>query len=398
MPKPPDASTMIRGGNGDDSMALTLSDDQLILKQTARSFLQEKSPVTRMRELRDTEDATGFSRELWREMAEMGWAGIVFPEEFGGADMGYGELGAVLEECGRVLAPEPFVSTVLLGGNAVLLGARDPLKKELLVDVCSGEHILALAFQEQGRFDPWAVATRAERHQDGWRIEGSKQFVLDAHVADTLIVTARTSGDPRERDGLTLFAIDAGSSGLSIHRNHMVDGRNAGDVRLDGVEASADRVIGEVDGGAELLDSVFDRALIGLSAEMLGTMEEAFERTLAYLKEREQFGVKIGTFQALRHRIVDMFCELELTRSVVREAHTTLDEGREGLSQMASAVKARCSDVSSLITREALQMHGGIGMTDEEEIGLFFKRAKAAELTLGDAIYHRDRYATLRGF
>jgi alkylation response protein AidB-like acyl-CoA dehydrogenase len=379
-------------------MGLILSDDQLVLKETARSFLDDKSPVARMRALRDSEDAIGFSRPLWKEMAEMGWAGIVFPEEYGGAGMGYGELGAVLEACGRVLAPEPFMSTVLLGGNAVLLGGSDPLKQALLPGVCSGDRILAMAFQEQGRFDPLAVATRAVREGDGYLLDGQKQFVLDAHVADELIVVARTRGEPGDRDGLTLFVVDAAAEGLSIQRNAMLDGRNAAQVTLAGVRVGSERILGDLDSGAELLDAVFGRAAIGLSAEMLGGFEEAFERTLAYLKEREQFGVKIGTFQALRHRIVDMFVELELARSVVRDAWTALDEGREDWLQMASAAKARCSDVSSLITREAIQMYGGIGMTDEEEIGLFFKRAKAAELTLGDAIYHRDRYASLRGF
>jgi alkylation response protein AidB-like acyl-CoA dehydrogenase len=379
-------------------MGLTLSEDQLILKETARSFLDEKSPVSRMRALRDSEDPTGFSRALWKEMAEMGWTGIVFPEEFGGAGMGYGELGAMLEECGRVLAPEPFVSTLLLGGNAILLGGSDSLKKDLLPGVCNGDRILAMAIQEQGRFDPYAVTTRAQRDGEGYRIDGRKQFVLDGHVADQLIVVARTSGESGDRGGLTLFVVDADAAGLSVQRNHMLDGRNAAEVTLEGVSVASERVLGTLDAGAELLDAVCDRAAIGLSAEMLGTFEEAFERTLAYLKEREQFGVKIGTFQALRHRAADMWCELELARSVVREALTALDEDREDVPQMVSAAKARCSDVSSQITQEAIQMYGGIGMTDEEEIGLFFKRAKAAELTLGDAIFHRDRYASLRGF
>jgi len=379
-------------------MGLTLSEDQLILKETARSFLDEKSPVQRMRELRDCEDTTGFSRDLWQEMAGMGWAGIPFPEEFGGAGMGYGELGVVLEECGRVLAPEPFLSTVLLGGNAVLLGGSDPLKKDLLPGVCSGERILALSFQERGRFDPYAIETRAAPSDGGYRIDGAQQFVLDGHVADQLIVVARTNGKSGDRGGLSLFAIDAGAPGVSIQRNHMLDGRNAADVAFAGVPVAGERVLGKIDAGAELLDAVLDRAAIGLSAEMFGSLEETFERTLAYLKEREQFGVKIGTFQALRHRAADMFCELELARSVVREACAALDAQRDDVPQLASAAKARCSDVGNLVAKEALQMHGGIGMTDEEEIGLFFKRAKTAELTLGDAFYHKDRYARLRGF
>jgi alkylation response protein AidB-like acyl-CoA dehydrogenase len=379
-------------------MALIRTDDQQILEQTAKNFLEQKSPVSRMRALRDAKDPAGFSRELWREMAEMGWAGIVFPEEFGGAAMGYGELGVVLEACGRVLAPEPFVSTVLLGGNAVLLGGSDTLKKDLLPAVCSGDRILAMAFQERGRFDPYAVTTRAKRSGDSFQLDGAKQFVLDAHVADSLIVVARSDGESGQRDGLTLLAVDADTPGVSITRNEMLDGRNAADVRFAGVNVGSERVLGQVDAGAELLDAVFDRATIGLAAEMLGTFDEAFERTLRYLKDREQFGVKIGSFQALRHRAADMFCELELARSVVRDALGALDEQRDDVPEMASAAKARCSDVASQITREALQMHGGVGMTDEEEIGLYFKRAKAAELTLGDAIYHRNRYASLRGF
>ncbi len=379
-------------------MGLILSDDQLMLQETARSFLNEKSPVSRMRELRDSQDTTGFSRALWKEMAEMGWSGIIFPEEFGGAGMGYAELGVVLEECGRVLVPEPFLSTVLLGGNAILLGGSDALSKDLLPGVCSGDRILAMAFQEQGRFNPYAISTRAQRDADGFRIDGQKQFVLDAHVADQLILVARTNGEPGDRDGLTLLIVDAGADGLTVRRNHLIDGRNAADLTLDGVRVAGERVLGKIDAGADLLDAVFDRAAIGLSAEMLGSFDETFERTLSYLKTREQFGVKIGSFQALRHRAADMFCELELARSVVREALWALDEGRDDVPQIASAAKARCSDVASQITKEAIQMHGGIGMTDEEEIGLFFKRAKAAEMTLGDAIYHRDRYASLRGF
>jgi alkylation response protein AidB-like acyl-CoA dehydrogenase len=379
-------------------MGLILSEDQLILRDMAKSFCDEKSPVERMRALRDTRDETGFTRELWKEMGELGWIGILFPEAVGGAGMGYGELGVVLAECGRVLAPEPFVSTVLLGGNAILLGGSEPLQKDLLPDVCSGDRILSLAFQEQGRFAPYAVETSATRDGDGFRIRGEKQFVLDGHVADQIVTVARTAGSVGERDGLSLFVVDADAPGLSVQRTELLDGRNAASVKFDDAAVDAARVLGEIDGGAEILDPVFDRATIGLCAEMLGTFEEAFERTLQYLKTREQFGVKIGTFQGLRHRAAHMFGELEFARSVVRDAQSSIDEGRDDVSECASGAKARCSDVASLIGGEAIQMHGGIGMTDEEEIGLFFKRLKAAEFTLGDAIYHRNRFAGLRGY
>ena len=330
-------------------MGLILSEDQLILRDMARSFCEEKSPVERMRALRDGADADGFSRDLWKEMGELGWIGILLPESLGGAEMGYGELGVVLGECGRVLAPEPFVSTVLLGANAVRLGGSEPLQKELLPEVCSGERILAMAFQEQGRFAPYAVETTATPEGDGFRIRGEKQHVLDGHVADQIVVVARTSGARGERDGLTVFAVDADAPGVAVQRTLMVDGRNAARVSFDDVAVDASRVLGSVDAGADLVDAVFDRATVGLCGEMVGTFEEAFERTLTYLKTREQFGVKIGTFQALRHRAAEMFAELEFARSVVRDAETALDEGRDDASECASAAKARCSDVAALI-------------------------------------------------
>jgi len=379
-------------------MGLILSEDQLILRDMAKSFCDEKSPVERMRKLRDDKDETGFSRELWKEMGELGWIGIPFPEGVGGADMGSGELGVILNECGRVLAPEPFLSTVLLGGNAILHGGSEPLQKELLPDVCSGDRFLALAFQEKGRFSPYAIETSAKKDGGSFRLNGEKQFVLDGHVAQQIVVAARTSGSAGERDGLTLLVVDADAKGVSVQRTEMVDGRNAALVSFSDTSVDAGRVLGTVDAGADLLDAVFDRATIGLCAEMVGSFEEAFERTLAYLKTREQFGVKIGTFQGLRHRASEMFGELEFARSVVRDAETSIDEGRDDIAECASAAKARCSDVAALIGGEAVQMHGGIGMTDEEEIGLFFKRLKAAEFTLGDAIYHRNRYASLRGY
>ncbi|MCP5058018.1 MAG: acyl-CoA dehydrogenase [bacterium] len=379
-------------------MGLILSEDQLILRDMAKSFCDEKSPIERMRQLRDTQDETGFTRELWKEMGELGWIGILFPEALGGADMGHGELGVVLGECGRVLAPEPFMSTVLLGGNAILLGGSEPLQKELLPDVCDGNRILCLAFQEHGRFAPYAIETSATRDGDSFRVRGEKQFVLDGHMADQIVVVARTAGGAGERDGLTLLVLDAETSGVSIQRTEMIDGRNAARITFDDVVVDAARILGETDGGADILDPVFDRATIGLCAEMLGSFEEAFERTLEYLKTREQFGVKIGTFQGLRHRAAQMFGELEFARSVVRDAQSSIDDGRDDVAECASGAKARCSDVANLIGGEAVQMHGGIGMTDEEEIGLFFKRLKAAEFTLGDGIYHRNRYASLRGY
>jgi alkylation response protein AidB-like acyl-CoA dehydrogenase len=379
-------------------MPLVLSEEQELLKETARELVRERTPVAKLRELRDTNDPAGFSRALWKEMAELGWPGIPFPEELGGVGLGFAELGVVMEELGRELAATPMVSSVLLAGQAVLLGGSGSQQKDLIPGVCAGDRVLALAFQETARHDPFRVATRAEQAKGGFRLSGRKTFVLDGHVADTLVVVARTSGGEREREGLTLLLVDPKAKGVTVTRTEMVDSRNAAEVKLDGVEVDLGAVLGEVDRGGDALEAVLDRAAIGLSAEMLGGIAESFERTLAYLKERKQFGVPIGSFQALKHRASELFCEAELSRSVTLEALRAIDEGRPDLAKLASLCKARLSDAYVLTANEAVQMFGGIGVTDEEEIGFFLKRAKASALTLGDAAFHRDRWARLEGY
>ncbi|MCP4006690.1 MAG: acyl-CoA dehydrogenase [bacterium] len=379
-------------------MALILSEEQELLKETAREFIQERSPVSELRKLRDEASADGFSADLWKEMAELGWAGIVFPEEYGGADMGYAELGIVLEECGRTLAATPLISTIALGGTAVLLGGNETQKKDVLTAICEGQRILALAVQEGPLHDPLAIEMRAESAGSGFRLTGKKKFVLDGHVADQIVVAARTSGSSGDSDGLTLFLVDAKASGLKTTRTVMIDGRNVADLEFDSVEVARDEVIGEVGEASGLLEKVLDRATVALSAEMLGSISEAFERTLTYLKERKQFGVPIGSFQALKHRAAAMFIELELSRSVVIDSLQAIDESRADVEQLASLAKAKLSDTAFLVSNEAVQMFGGIGVTDEEDIGLFLKRARVTQLCLGDGAYHRDRFAKLNGF
>ena len=379
-------------------MSLALSEEQELLRNTAREFIAEHSPVKELRRLRDSNDPVGFSRELWSQMAELGWAGIVLPEEHGGAELGYAELGIVLEECGRTLAATPLFSTLLLGANALLLAGDGTQRKEILARVAKGEAILALALQEGAHHAPYQVATRAEASRDGYKLTGKKTFVQDGHVADQTVVVARVSGKPGERDGLALFLVPKNARGLQVTRTVMVDGRNAAQLQLDGVEVDRSAAIGTVGRGADVLDPVLDRATIGLCAETLGTVAEAFERTVSYLKTRKQFGVAIGSFQALKHRAAVMFTEVELSRSIVLDALRAIDEKRPDVPLLASVAKARLSDTAFLVGNEAVQMHGGIGVTDEEEIGLFLKRARVAELTLGDAAYHRARFAALSGF
>ncbi len=380
-------------------MDLVLSEDQELIAKTTADFVKRKSPIARVRELRDTNDPVGFSRALWNEMAELGWVGIAFPESVGGAGLGFAELAVVLEELGRTLAPEPFLSTVLLAGQALLLAGDEAQAAAWLPRVCKGEAILALAHQEaRSRYDLSAVETRAEQAGAGFRLTGEKIQVLDGHVADAIVVVARTAGGPGEAKGLTLFLVPKGAAGLTLTRQARVDGRNAALVRLDGVSVGADAVIGARDAGHELLTRVVDRATLGLSAEMLGGMQQAFALTLEHLKHRMQFGVPIGSFQALKHRAANVFIELELAKSAVMASARAVDTDAPDFAKLVSLTKARCSDAYVLAANEGVQMFGGVGMTDEYDIGFYMKRARAAELTFGDAAFHRARWATLSGY
>jgi alkylation response protein AidB-like acyl-CoA dehydrogenase len=265
--------------------------------------------------------------------------------------------------------------------------------------VCKGEAILALAQQEaKGRYDLAAVETQAERAGAGFRIRGEKIQVLDGHVADAFVVVARTAGGPREAKGLTLFLVPKGVGGLTVTRQARLDGRNAALVRLDGVSVGADAMLGAVDAGHELLARVVDRATLGLCAEMLGGMQQAFALTVEHLKSRIQFGVPIGSFQALKHRAANVFIELELAKSGVMAAARSIDAGDPDVAKLVSLSKARCSDAYLLAANEGVQMFGGVGMTDEYDIGFYLKRARAAELTFGDAAFHRARWAALSGY
>lgn len=377
-------------------MQLVLDEDQELLAKTAADFVAGHSPVSRVRALRDARDPLGFSRELWKRMAELGWVGIPFPEAYGGAGMGLAELAVVLEALGRTLAPEPFLSTVLLAGQALLRGGSEEQRRAWLPRIASGDAIATLAFQEPGsRHDPFRVTTRAERTGGGWRLRGEKSQVPDAGVADLLVVPARGEGEP---GGIGLFLVRAGAPGLRVAPQTRLDGRNAALVTLDGVEVAADDVLGAPEGGGPLLGGVIDRATAGLCAEMLGSMSRAFEMTLAHLKSREQFGAPIGSFQALKHRAAQMFIEIELCRSAAMAAARALDAGDAEAASLVSLAKARCSDAGMLVANEAIQMFGGVGMTDEYDIGFYLKRARAAQMTFGDAAWHRTRWARLRGY
>jgi alkylation response protein AidB-like acyl-CoA dehydrogenase len=328
-------------------------------------------------------------------MAGLGFAGLTLPERWGGAGLGFAELGIVAEELGRTLAPAPLVSNALAAG-AVLAGGSDAMKEATLPAVCGGDRVLALAHEEGLRHAPYAVATRARPDGGALVLDGEKSFVPDGYMADAFVVVARTSGEPGDRHGITLVYVPA-DAGVTTERLDLVDSRNAARVCLRGARVDARNVLGVLDCGSDLLDPLLDRGAAALSAEMLGGTQEAFDRTVAYLKTRQQYGVPIGSFQALKHRAAWMFCEIALTRSIVAEALRALDAGRGDAAALASAAKARASDTYVLVTNEAVQMHGGVGVTDELDIGFFMKRARVCEATFGSASYHRRRFATLRG-
>ena len=377
-------------------MSFVLTEEQESIRRTAKSFIGERAPVAHLRALRDGRDGVGFSRDLWKEMASLGLVGMAVPEAYGGAGLGFAELGLVLTECGRTLVPTPLVSTMLLGASALLAGGTADQLQAVLPAVCAGERIIAFAHDEGSRFAPYAVSTKAEPDGSGFQLSGEKTFVLDGHVADDFIVVARSAGARHDRAGLTLLRVPADAPGIVVTRTHMVDSRNAAQVRFTATPAR--EILGRPGEGAEVLDQALDRATAGLCAEMLGGIEEAFDRTIAYLKTRKQFGVPIGSFQALKHRAAHLFCEVELSKSIVLDALCAVDASRPDLSHVVSVAKARLSDTYIAVTSEAVQMHGGVGVTDELDIGLFLKRARVAEMTLGTAAYHRRRFAELYGY
>jgi len=375
-----------------------LSEEQTMIRDQAKSWVQEKSPVSAFRKLRDSGSPDGFDRGVWKEMAEMGWAGILIPENYGGTGLGYLTLGLVLEETGRTLTASPLLSTALTATTALLIGGNEAQKQKWLPRIAEGKAIATLAVDETAHHRPEAIALKAEKSGAGWKLNGKKTFVLDGGTADLVIVAARTSGKPGDKTGVTLFLVEGSASGVSRERLKTVDSRGVANLAFKDVNVAADAVLGKPDDGFGVLEATLDRARIGLSAEMLGHAAQSFETTLEYLKTRVQFGQPIGTFQALQHRAAKMFTDLELARSCVEAALAAIDRDANDLAELASLAKAKVGDVVHLVSNEMVQMHGGIGMTDAHDAGLYLKRARAQEATFGGSSYHRDRYATLNGY
>lgn len=379
-------------------MALVLTEEQRLLRDSAHDFLADNAPVESLRKLRDERSALGYDPEVWQNMAELGWASIILPEQYGGLDFGFTGLGLIMEETGRTLLASPIFASAVVGASTLLLGGSDEQKETMLPAIASGKLTLALALEETHHHRPTHISTTATYSDGKYLISGRKTLVLDGHSADKIIVVARTSGDEKSIDGISLFLVDRSASGVSVQRTTMVDSRNAANITLDAVSVNSDALVGELNQGWQILDPVLNRGRVALAAEMMGLSLEAFDRTIAYLKQREQFGALIGSFQALQHRAAKMQADIELCRSVILQALSSVDEAPEQLPLLASLAKAKLNELSKLATNEAVQMHGGIGVTDELEIGFFLKRARVAMQIFGDTGFHKNRYATLCGY
>jgi len=377
-------------------MALILSEEQQLLKDSARDFFRESSPTEMFRALRDKGEE--WSPELWSSMAEMGWTGIVVPEEQGGLGFGYVGAGLLLEEAGRTLAASPLLSSAIVCSSLLAALGDEAQKQALLPAVASGELILALALNESTRLDPSATAMTATAEGQDYVLNGHKQRVADGAIAQGFLVVARTGAAPGDTSGLSLFRVDRGTPGLGISAELNLDNRVVTGLHFDSVRVDADALIGAPGSAWDALQRALDIGAACQAAELLGIAGEAFERTLGYLKERKQFGVPIGSFQALQHRAALLFCELELSRSAVLKALQAIDADSADRSALASAAKVKTGRTAQLAVNEAVQMHGGIGMTDEFDMGFFMKRAAAARQEYGDHYYHLDRFARLKGY
>jgi alkylation response protein AidB-like acyl-CoA dehydrogenase len=379
-------------------MALVLTEEQSMLRDSARGLISDKAPVSHLRHLRDTKDATGFSRDLWKTFAEMGFSGLLVPEDFGGSGLGCVEAGVVMEEIGRNLMPSPFLATAVLAASALSRGGSTAQKAEHLPRIADGSLVAALAIDEGVKHRPLMTKMQAVRSGNGFRLQGDKAFVVDGHTSGLLIVAARTAGAAGERDGLTLFLVDPGTKGIEIERTAMVDSHNAARIKFDSVEVNADGVLGEVDQGGVLLEGVLNIGRSAIASEMVGVAEGVFGRTVNYLRERRQFGKAIGEFQALQHRAAQLYIEIEITRAAVLKALQALDKDIAHAAAAVAVAKARAGSTVTLAVSEGVQMHGGMGMTDAFDIGFFMKRARVCQELFGDSNFQADQLARMKGY
>jgi len=379
-------------------MKLILTEEEQFLKDTAKNFAEERSPITHFRSLRDSSDPLLWDKDLWSEMSKLGWPGIMIPEEFGGTNFGLSGICVVLQECAKTLTPSPLFATGVLGAYAINNYGTKEQKEKYLPLIASGELTTSVAVDESSHHNPYDTVLIAKKSSDEYVLSGKKNFVIDGTSSDLLIVLARTSGEKGDSTGLTLFLVDANNIGINRIKLDMADSRNYANISFDNVKIPSQNILGDIEAGGETIDDILDIGRIAISAEMLGNSESAFETTIDYLKQRKQFGVLIGSFQALQHRAAEMFCEIELTKSSVIAAMRAADERSNDVQRLSSLAKTVAGETLHLVSNEAIQMHGGIGVTDEYDIGFFLKRARVAEQIFGSAKFHTERYANLSGF
>ncbi|MHC8318699.1 acyl-CoA dehydrogenase family protein [Pseudomonas sp. LB3P31] len=376
-------------------MSLRYSDEQRLLADSARDFLAARSPVSAQRRLRDEPAAPGFDPQVWRDAVELGWSAIPFPEDFGGLDFGCQGLGPIFESMGRNLSATPLLSSVVLAGSLVHLAGNPAQQAHWLQAIITGERRLALAVDERARHAPSRVALEAVASADGYRLQGDKFWVVDGLGADAYVVAARTCGQPGDTQGISLFLVPANAPGLTVSALPLIDSRNCARLQLDQVQVGGEALLGTLGDGWAALETALDRGRTCLAAELLGMAEQLFETTLDYLKTRVQFDTQIGTFQALQHRAAKLYIDLALSRSALMAALATLDQAEQDAStraRLVSLAKWKAGDTAIKVANEAVQMHGGIGVTDELDVGLYLKRVRVAQSCLGDRDFHCERY------
>jgi len=370
------------------------TDDQKMLQETAANFLREEGSIAKqLRHWRDTECTDGYGTDLWKQFAELGLTGICIPEDKGGLGLGSVEAALVLEEIGRNLTPSPFLTTAVAGARAIEGTAH---AERLYPGILAGEAVLALAVDEGRGHAPEKTTMSAERKGNGFVLNGAKQFVVQGNSADAILTVARTAGSLGDRDGLTLFAVPKGAA--EVESVTLADSSKAARLKFDNVELDADAVVGDVDNGWAALARALNAGRAGAAAELVGVASGASMMTIDYLKQRKQFGKLIGEFQALQHRAAHLYGEIEIARAAALKAAELIDAGDDRAELAVAVAKAKAADVASLSVREGVQMHGGIGMTDEHDIGLYLKREAVLGELFGDVYYHRNRVAELSGY
>jgi len=371
-------------------MALLLNEEQSMLRDSARAFLRDNAPVAQLRQLRDSQDPAGFAGPTWSAFAELGFAGVAVPEAHGGTGLGAVEIGVLMEQIGRHLSALPFLSSGVVAARLLQLAGSPEQQAQWLPRLARGEAIATLAVDEGPKHRPQAIALRADAHAGGWKLSGTKTFVPDGHVASLLLVAARAG------DGVAIFAVPREAAGVQVQRTVMADAHNAAQVLLLDVALPAEaRLPGD---GATALQQSLDFGRAAVAAELLGIADEVFERTLDYLKQRKQFGKLIGEFQALQHRAATLYVDIELARAALAKALQALDATPQRAAEAVAIAKAKCGTAATLAVQESVQMHGGMGMTDQLDFGLFMKRARVLQELYGDSGYHMDRLARLRRY